>query len=89
VTVIDKISNFPLNSTRTQEAHYFCDINLNYMLKNYWSTGRGWTSLHVHPLNTPLHHLWPDGSVFLARRTWFKDYTISKQMSKVLIFSHK
>ena len=25
--VIDKISNFPLNSTRMQQAHYFCDIH--------------------------------------------------------------
>src|SRR6218665_2329877 len=26
-----------------------------YKLKqNYWLPGRGWTSLHVHPLNTPL-----------------------------------
>jgi len=48
------LSNFPLNSTRTQQAQYFRDINY-YMLKKYncRSEGGGHRPMST-PLNTPL-----------------------------------
>src|SRR6218665_1457161 len=49
VTLMDKIYNFALNSNHLQQIHYF-----RHAEKNYWPPGRGWTSIHVQPLNTPL-----------------------------------
>jgi len=54
VAVMDKTSNFPLNSTVMQQAQYFCDINYCMLEKKLSSPGRGWSSLRVYPLNTPL-----------------------------------
>ena len=53
-TVMDKTSNIALNSTRMQQAHYF-----RHILHAEKITGRpeGGTSLHVHPINTPLHRM--------------------------------
>jgi hypothetical protein len=36
---MDKTSNFALNSTRMQQAHYF--RHTLHAEKNYWSAGRG------------------------------------------------
>jgi len=51
---MDKLSNFPLNSIRMQQEHYFRDINY-YMLKkiNRRPEGGGYRSMST-PLNTPL-----------------------------------
>ena len=53
---MNKISDFPLNLTRMQQTHYFCDIQVNYyMLKkiNRRPEGGGHRSMST-PLNTPL-----------------------------------
>jgi len=49
VAVMDKISNFPLNSTRMQQAHYFRDINY-YMLKELIVARKG---VDIAPCPTP------------------------------------
>ena len=51
---MDKLYNFPLNSIRMQQEHYFRDINY-YMLKkiNRHPEGGGHRSMST-PLNTPL-----------------------------------
>jgi len=51
---LDKLSNFPLNSTRMQQAHYFRDIN--YYMLNIIVARKGVdiAPCPPPPLNTPL-----------------------------------